>query len=187
MSPSQVGRFRPFFAASRMASRTLVRLWASAIGKPPRPEVMRKWLYAEDAPEVFPLLAATSCGVIMALTAIGYNLVYNPSVMYDVGHCVSDSGATTDCTLAQAEQGRPHAGDAGRPRNRRRVSAAQAAPVCSRVSLALLALARVARTRACARLLCALRFAYCLQLTWALTLNHAACRCCILARRRSGG
>ena len=60
-----------------MASRTLVRWWGWAVGKPPRSEVMRKWLYAEDAPEVFPLLAATSFGAIMAVTAIGYNLVYN--------------------------------------------------------------------------------------------------------------
>ena len=69
-----------------MASRTLVRWWSWAIGKPPRKEVMRKWLYAEDAPEVIPLVAATSFGALMGLTAIGYNLVYNPSVLYVWGN-----------------------------------------------------------------------------------------------------
>lgn len=64
-----------------MASRTLVRWWGWVTGKPPRAEVMRKWLYTEDAPEVYPLVAATSFGAIMAVSAMAYQLIYNPSIL----------------------------------------------------------------------------------------------------------
>ena len=66
---------------SPMASRTLLRWWGWAAGKPPRKEVMRKWLYAEDAPEVIPLVAATSFGAVMAVSCMAYQLIYNPSIL----------------------------------------------------------------------------------------------------------